>query len=55
VKTLLLSPGARLLLVVLMCVVVGVRFERVLVSLVVSAAFLLAFLLSFLLSGRRLD
>jgi hypothetical protein len=50
-KTLLLSPLARLLLVVLMCVVVGVRFERLQVSLAVSAAFALAFVLF----GRRVD
>jgi hypothetical protein len=55
VKTVLLSPGARLVLVVLMCIVIGVRFERTLVSLAVSAAFVLAFLLSFLVSGRRPD
>lgn len=50
-KALLLSPLARLLLVVLMCVVIGVRFERVQVSIAVSAAFAL----SFVLFGRRLD
>jgi hypothetical protein len=51
VKTLVLSPGARLLLVVVLCIVVGVRFERIVVSLAVSTAFAL----SFVLFGRRLD
>jgi hypothetical protein len=44
-KALLLSPGARLVLVVMLCIVVGVRFERILVSVAVSAAFTLFFVL----------
>ena len=54
-KALVLSPAARLLLVTVLCVTVGVRFERVLVSLAVSATFLVSFLLSVLLSGRHVD
>jgi hypothetical protein len=45
VKALLLSAGARLVLVMVLCLVVGVRFERVLVSLAVAGAFALSFLL----------
>jgi hypothetical protein len=37
--------------VVVLCIVVGVRFERIVVSLAVSAAFAL----SFVLFGRRLE
>ena len=44
-KALLLSPGARLVLVMVLCLVIGVRFERFLVSLAVAGAFALSFLL----------
>ena len=50
-KTLLLSPWARLVLVVVLCLVVGVRFERILVLVAVSAAFVVFFVLF----GRRFD
>ena len=50
-KTLVLSPWARLVLGDVLCLVVGVRFERILVSVAVSAAFVVFFVLF----GRRFD